>query len=95
MQSDLGRVVDISSGGARIQTRGKLSAPEHSVVVINIHAPAGNIRVAAHVIWRKKVSFRRWEAGVSFVDVRPETRQALNLLARGIATECDLSCDEP
>lgn len=90
---DLGRVLDISGLGLRALSRGKPSVVPGSVTAIMVHAPAGSLRLACHVVWTRKTAWRRWEIGVRFVDVTPDVRAGLNLLSRGLAVEGDLSRD--
>lgn len=93
LMCDLGRVLDISSLGLRAHSRGKPSVAPGSVTAIMVHAPAGSLRMACHVVWTRKNGWRNWEIGVRFVDVTPDVRAGLNLLARGLAVETDLSQD--
>src|SRR5262245_1648873 len=91
LMCDLGRVLDISALGLRAQSRGKPAVVPGSVAAIMVHAPAESLRLACHVVWTRKVAWRHWQIGVRFVDVTPDVRAGLNLLARGLAVEADLS----
>jgi hypothetical protein len=91
LMCDLGRVLDISALGLRAHSRGRPSVVPGSVTAIMVHAPAGSLRLACHVVWTRKIAWRNWQVGVRFVDVTPDVRAGLNLLARGLAVEADLS----
>jgi len=93
LMCDLGRVLDISGMGLRAMSRGKPGVQPGSVTAVMVHAPAGSIRLACHVVWTRKVAWRHWEVGVRFVDVTPDVRAGLNLLSRGLAVEADLARD--
>lgn len=91
---DIGKVMDISSGGMRIRCRGKPKMAPGQLFPTHVHAPGGHIRLICHVVWRNKIRFRRWELGLRFVDMTPELRSALSVLAAGIVRESDLSRQE-
>ncbi len=91
LMCDHGRVLDISSGGMRVLTRGKPRVSEGKVFPTHLRTPAGDLRVMCYTVWLKKIGFRRWELGVRFVDVTHDIRSALSVLAAGIVRESDLS----
>lgn len=87
LKCELGMVVDISGGGMRVKVKGKPGVEKGETFPLMIHAPEGAIRVKCKVVWSRKADWRHSEIGLQFDDVEPETRAALNLVARGIAAE--------
>jgi hypothetical protein len=75
LQSNLGPVVDLSLAGMRVIAGKKLKGR----VTVELPYGSDTITVRALVVWTNQIERRQFEAGLRFVDLRPE--QAHQLLA--------------
>ena len=76
LASNIGRVVDLSSGGMRVLSRRKLKGIL-DVALWDIHR---GVTLRARVVWTKRLGFRRHESGLKFLDVDPEVARTLGSL---------------
>jgi hypothetical protein len=76
-----GEVYDLSSTGARIQTRRRWKVGETHPVVFECDAGENALMLQARCVWVRKVSMFRRMVGVEFVDLAPEQQKTLTNLA--------------
>jgi len=69
----LGKILDISAGGMRVRCK---QPPERLVSVV-IRVEDTNIELDAKIVWMRKVGFRKFDAGLKFLDVSDYQRQML------------------
>src|ERR1043165_5524309 len=75
--TDLGDLLDLSAGGARVRPRGLIPLREGDGFWFNIQGLDDLIRVAARVVWLKRKGW--WggrEGGLEFVSLDAKTRGA-------------------
>jgi hypothetical protein len=77
LKCNLGRVLDLSSGGARLLTRRKLSG-RHEITVF---ARDGGVRLDAEVKWSKRLGLFKHEIGLEFLNLPPDIATRLTTLA--------------
>lgn len=78
VESNVGPVIDLSLGGARVTSRRKLEGR------IELEVRAGQdegVRVDADVIWSRRAAWRRFESALRFLDVSPECARRLTRLS--------------
>ena len=75
---NLGSVLDLSSGGMRIQARRSLRKGEVSV---ELWSRTQRATIRAKIVWCRRVAFRRYEVGLEFQEVSEETSRALTSFA--------------
>ena len=78
---DLGRVMDLSGGGMRIRCPRRLSG----LVDVQLWTVKRRGPVHAKIAWARRIGFRKYELGLEFRDVTPETRQDLSTFAAYLA----------
>ncbi len=76
---DLGPVLDLSTGGMRLLSTRHLSGH----VVARLRGDQHDLKIPCQVAWIKKLGFRRYEVGLTFLDLEDGVT---SLLAR-IATD--------
>lgn len=76
----LGRVLDISGGGMRLETRRALRAGQERIVIVR--TPDGEFAAMVRVAWARRVGAFTRRAGVMFVDLSPQAKPALAACAR-------------
>lgn len=76
LSSNVGTVRDLSAGGMKVISRRKLKG-QFEVALWDIHR---GVRVAAEVVWTKRLGFRRHESGLRFLNVTPEIARELTAL---------------
>jgi hypothetical protein len=87
MPTDLGDLLDLSAGGARVRPRSVIPLRRGQKFWFNIQGLDDLIRVAVRVVWLKR---KGWfgclgrEVGLEFVSLDAETRAALAALARTV-----------
>lgn len=81
--TNFGPVLDLSLSGARI----RCSRALEGTVDVDLMASEETLFLQAEVVWTKKIGFRKYEAGLRFLEVTPDvaeqlTRVSLNHRAR-------------
>lgn len=79
---ELGTVLDLSASGVRVRHKGRLKLRIGDQMAVSIRSGAFRTHVDARIIWLKKIGFRTFELGLEFVDLCPEAKKELLLLAR-------------
>lgn len=86
VRCSLGEVLDLSAGGMRVAAKRDPGISADTVFDVRIDSPTGPCTVKAHVVWVTKRGWRRYELGVRFVELTPESRATLTLIARAAPT---------
>lgn len=73
LQSDLGPVLDMSSGGMRVLCRRPYQG-EFRIEVVGYNVV---LTIQARVAWVQKLGFRRFEIGFAFLDIDEDVAQML------------------
>ncbi len=73
-----GEVLDLSASGLRLQCTKAVGAGVGKVVLRDRNH---TVEVQGRVVWCKKVGFRRFEVGLEFVDIAPETAATIRAMA--------------
>ncbi len=71
--SNLGSVLDISSGGLRVLSKTKVEGEGRVELIL----PTDRVIVPARVAWCHKVAFRKYVVGLEFINLTPELTQKL------------------
>ncbi len=77
LDCNLGRVIDLSSGGVRLLSRRKLSG-RHEITVF---ARDGGVRLDAEVKWSKRLGLFKHEIGLEFLNLPTDIAARLTTLA--------------
>ncbi len=76
LMCDLGEVLDVSTGGAKIETRRALKG----TIDVRFWSEHDGLEVTANVIWCKRKGFRRYRVGMQFISLtKEETETLINL----------------
>ncbi len=67
---NIGTVIDLSGGGLRIRCATRLS----SRMDVKLWTAKRQITVPAKVAWVRRIGFRKYEIGLEFGDLSPETQ---------------------
>lgn len=81
----LGEVLDACGAGLRVRSAKPYEFAQGDIVSFTINGEDQPLEFKGRVIWTKKRGIRRYEMGLSFVELTPECRQALAQLAQGAA----------
>ena len=82
-----GVVLDLSGGGMRLRYNRRLSGR----IAIKVWTPREGITVQGHVVWTRRLGFRKYEIGVEFCDLTPAMTQGLNNCATYLASHVGAS----
>ncbi len=77
VECSLGRILDISRGGARLLSKQRVEGEG----LIRIKVTGGVLVVQSRVVWCRKCGFRKWELGLEFYDVTDEVGDILTQFA--------------
>ncbi len=77
----IGTVIDLSDGGLRIRCSTRLS----SQMDVKLWTANRQITVPAKVAWVRRIGFRKYEVGLEFGDLSPETQKDLSTFAAYLA----------
>ncbi len=78
-----GVVLDLSGGGMRLRCTRRLSGRTE----IKLWTALEGLTVHGHVVWTRRLGFRKYEIGVEFCDLTPATQAALNNCAVYLASQ--------
>ena len=78
---NLGRVMDLSGGGMRVRCPRRCSG----IVEVQLWTVTRQTTVQAKVVWTRRIGFRKYELGLEFRDLTPETTQDLSTFAAYLA----------
>ena len=78
LDSSLGKVIDLSVGGMRVQSTRRLRGTL-SVVIFN--PQGGHIQIQARVAWTMRIGFRKHLTGLEFIDLPPSAASELARIA--------------
>ncbi|MCE9592048.1 MAG: PilZ domain-containing protein [Planctomycetes bacterium] len=82
LRCKLGEIADLSASGMRVRRLGRKVADKGDVLHMNLLAFNQSVPVQAKVVWVKKSGFLRYEFGLEFMELAPETRASIASLAR-------------
>jgi hypothetical protein len=74
---NIGTVIDLSGGGLRIRCSTRLS----SQMDVKLWTAKRQITVPAKVAWVRRIGFRKYEIGLEFRDLSPDTQLDLSTFA--------------
>jgi hypothetical protein len=77
VECSLGRILDISRGGARVLSKERVEGEG----LIRIKVTGGVLVVQSRVVWCRKRGFRKWELGLEFYGITDEVSTILAQLA--------------
>ena len=78
---NIGRVIDLSGGGLRVRRATRIS----SQMDVKLWTPKRQITVLAKVAWVRRIGFRKYEIGLEFLDMTPDTQKDLSTFAAYLA----------
>ncbi len=78
---NIGRVIDLSGGGLRVRRATRIS----SQMDVKLWTAKRQITVPAKVAWVRRIGFRKYEIGLEFRDLTPETQKDLSTFAAYLA----------
>ncbi len=82
LETDLGRVVNLSASGMRVLCRQSLAARLGETVALRLGEGETGATVRGEIVWARRAGFRRHVAGVRFVELDEATRRRLTSLAQ-------------
>lgn len=86
VHSNIGRVLDVSRGGMRIEIDHKLPLEPGMKMDIQIAFKDESIQAPVVVSWVKRKGLFKRELGVEFRDLTPDLQEVLNHVARDAAS---------
>ncbi len=88
VSTSFGPVLDFSATGVRILTKRELRhIVENEPLSMELHSDFEPVEVKAMVRWTRKLGFRRYEAGLEFVELTDEVRNVLGEIARSVPAD--------
>lgn len=78
MRCSLGKVLDLSLGGARILARRRVKG---AIAIVRLSDEQGGFETEARVAWQKRLGFLRHEIGLRFPPLDDAARTVLQRLA--------------
>jgi hypothetical protein len=78
LESSLGRVIDLSRSGMRVQGTRRLRGTL-DVVIYNNHGP--HVKIQARVAWTKRIGFFKHMSGLEFIDLPSSVASELARIA--------------
>lgn len=76
----MGKVIDLSASGMRLQTGEKL--PQNELISFTLQGLDGPLPLCGRVVWSKRSGFFKREVGIRFERLQDSTIAALRRLAR-------------
>jgi hypothetical protein len=86
LDSSLGEILDMSASGTRVALNRRASFKAGELVELTVETLDVCIRMSARVVWTRRISARRSEAGFEFLNLTGEVRQVLAMVGRAAAT---------
>ncbi len=84
---DKGVVLDLSGGGMRLRSNRRMNGR----IAVKVWTPREGVTVHGHVVWTRRLGFRKYEIGVEFCDLTPTMKQGLNNCAVYLASHLGTS----
>lgn len=78
LESSLGKVLDLSHGGMRVQGTRR---PRGTLDVVIYNPQGSHIQIRARVAWTKRIGFRRHVSGLEFIDLPSSVANELARIA--------------
>lgn len=82
LETDLGRVVNLSGSGMRLLSRQSLAERVGETFDVTLTALGEETTVRATIVWTRRAGFRKHLIGLHFVDLADQDRAWLTDLAR-------------
>jgi hypothetical protein len=90
LRTPLGKVVDLSESGLRIQGKGQTALKAGQVIPVRLHSLQGELGFIGQIAWVSRPRRGEYEAGIKLLDVKPHVAKVLKQLAQlGFVPECD------
>ncbi|MGD9688870.1 MAG: PilZ domain-containing protein [Phycisphaerales bacterium] len=93
LSTSLGRAVDLSETGARLERRGAYDLEPGATVLIALSSPQRQLSCPARVIWVRKTGWFTWQIGLEFLDQSETFRRSLRELSMACMDMRTLSAD--
>ncbi|MFG0292478.1 MAG: PilZ domain-containing protein [Phycisphaerales bacterium JB065] len=88
VSTSFGPVLDFSATGVRILSKRELRhCEDNQPLTIELHSDFDPVMVKVMVRWTRKLGFRRYEAGLEFVEVDDEVKRVLGEIARSVPAD--------
>lgn len=78
----LGKVVDLSATGVRIEGRGRIRLRPDAKVFLVFRGLDTELKVHSQVVWARQTSMFRYAVGLRFIDEDPEVKRDLLQIAQ-------------
>lgn len=78
----LGKVIGLSGTGMRIRATGWCRIRQGDRISLTIRNSDLSLKLNANIAWVKKVGLFQYEAGMAFVDLKPQQMSELSLMAQ-------------
>ena len=82
LSCQIGKVVDVSFSGMKLQGQGKPPVKVGQVVVTKLDAGSQRISVQAQILWIRRRGFKSYTLGVRFLNMKRGLKMAVESLAR-------------
>jgi hypothetical protein len=82
LETEVGRVVNLSASGMRVSTRSSLKARVGETIDIRLGEPEHATTVKGKIVWARRAGFRRHLAGICFLELGTDERSRLTRLAQ-------------
>jgi hypothetical protein len=86
MKSSHGEVLDVSASGMRVTFKGAPDFIPGQEFDVDLETIEGCLTVGVRVIWIRKISITRFEAGMEFLGLSADQKQMLAYVARASST---------
>ncbi|MGI9013366.1 MAG: DnaJ domain-containing protein [Phycisphaerales bacterium] len=79
---DAGEIVDLSRSGMRLRGKGKplLRVGQRGRIALTFNG--GVLNLVGHIVWQKRKGLRGWELGVTFIQLKPGLKKALEQISQ-------------
>lgn len=81
LSCNLGELVDISAGGLRLISKRKLKG----TVTLRLWNDVSGLILQAAVVWTRKIRMRKYESGLEFISLKPDTIRELALIVATVS----------